>query len=246
MNAHDLKLDHFKFYNFELMSRQKRHRVLLQGQFDKYPEKAIVTKLRMFANPVSKNGEKIYDPNAHLTMYQLRVAPWYLDSKRDIVTESQFGKHSFTIGDEFALLAPAKKYEVGLRFPKKLDHYKVYKVEPQLYLAEDKKDPLYLGKDVKLKDQFSTVEARINSLVAFAVPVYKEHDGRSFEVYNEKAHLLIYECYSHHVGRQRRVSDQFGKYKLYFGRGKFLGVPCLKLSWQERGDRPSLNEPRMQ
>ncbi len=224
MNAHDLNLDYFKFYDIEPKPRVE-YNVDLQGQFDDLPERADVKRLRLFANPVSKNREEIYNRNAHLAMYQLDVRPWLLEPKREIVAESQFGKHSFDIGHDFALLAPAKKYERGLGFPEKLDHYKVYSVEP--------KDRDSLDAKVRLQDQFSEVKAIIQNLIAFAVPVDKEHAGKIYEVRNEKAHLMIFRCETPHVGRPKRVADQFDRYRLYFGRGLYLGVPCLKHEWHE-------------
>ncbi|MCK5232088.1 MAG: hypothetical protein KAR13_17585 [Desulfobulbaceae bacterium] len=225
MNAHDLELDYFKLYDIEPKPWVEYH-VDLQGQFDEEPERTDVTRLRLFANPVSKNREAIYDRNAHLAVYQLAVHPWFLDPKRKIVAESQFGKHSFDIGHDFALLAPAKKYERGLRFPEALDHYKVYSVEPE---HRDSLDA-----DVTLQDQFSEVEAKIQNLVAFAVPAEKKHAEEKYEVRNEKAHLMIFWCETPHVGRLKRVADQFDRYRLYFGRGLYLGVPCLKHEWHER------------
>ena len=224
MNAHDLNLDYFKFYDIEPKPRVE-YNVDLQGQFDDLPERADVTRLRLFANPVSKNREEIYNRNAHLAMYQLDVRPWLLEPKREIVAESQFGNHGFNIGYAFALLAPAKKYERGLRFPKKLDHYKVYSVEPR--------DRDSIGADVTLKDQFSEAEANIQNLIAFAVPVEKKHEGKIYEIHNEKAHLMIFRCETPQVGRFRRVADQFSSYQLYFERGLYLGVPCLKRKWRE-------------
>jgi hypothetical protein len=225
MNAHDLKLDYFKFYDIEPKPRVEYH-VDLQGQFDELPERADITRLRLFANPVEKNREEIYDPDAHLSMYQLDAYPWLLDPKRKIIAESQFGNHSFDIGHDIALLAPAKKYERGLRFPEMLDHYRVYSVEPE---HRDSLDA-----DAKLQDQFSEVEARIQQLIAFAVPVEKEHSGKIYEIHNKEAHLMIFRCETPHVGRFKRVADQFDWYDLYFGRGLYLGVPCLKHGWHER------------
>lgn len=224
MNAQDLKLDYFKFYKINPKPWVECN-VDLQGQFDDLPERAHINRLHLFANPVEKNREAIYSPDAHLAMYQLSVRPWFLEPKWKIKAESQFGNHGFNIGYAFALLAPAKKYERGLRFPKKLDHYKVYSVEPR--------DRDSIGADVTLKDQFSEAEANIQNLIAFAVPVEKKHEGRIYEIHNEKAHLMIFRCETPQVGRFRRVADQFSSYQLYFERGLYLGVPCLKRKWRE-------------
>lgn len=224
MNAHDLKLDYFKFYDIKPKPRVKYH-VDLQGQFDEEPERSYITTLRLFANPVKKNEEEIYDPDAHLALYLLDVRPClldpFLDPKWEVQAESQFGKHKFDITYAAALLAPAQKYEPGLGFPKELDHYKVYSVK--------RDDRNSLGVIVTLEDQFSEVEAKIQNLIGFAVPVEKEHTGKRYWIHNEKAHLMIFHCKTPHVQQSRLVADQFGRYRLYFGQGLYLGVPCLKL-----------------
>lgn len=219
MNAHDLKLDYFKLYNIEPMPHVS-YRVSLEGQLDELPEKAELSRLRMFATPASKNGEPLYDRNAHLTLYELEVRPWILDPGFRIVTESQFGHHRFDVKHEFALLAPAKKYEPGLRHPRHLDHYKMYSIDPHHRVS--------LDVDVTLEDQLGKVEGRIETLMAFGVPVDKEHDGKSYEVNNETAHLMMFKCETAQMGRHKQVRDQFDRYRLYLGRGRYLLVPCLK------------------
>lgn len=68
MSAKELKLDYFKFYDVE--NRGAEGDVLLRGQFDRRPQKMQLRLLDFFANPVSKNGEPLYDKNAHLAWYR--------------------------------------------------------------------------------------------------------------------------------------------------------------------------------
>ena len=117
MDARKLQLDYYKFYEIE-QRPEVRHSIRLQGQFDRLPEKEIITKLQLVASPVMKNGEPFYDRNAHITMYQLGRVPWLMSPGWRIKTESQFGVLKFTISYDFALLAPAKKHEEGFRPPK--------------------------------------------------------------------------------------------------------------------------------
>jgi hypothetical protein len=218
MTAQDLKLDYFKFYDVANLDLQEL--VTLKGQFDEEPERALLRILTFFANPVSKNDEPIYDKYAHLNWYVLseRVP----DPTRKLVLENQFGRSEILIGPAFALLAPARKYEPGSAFPKQLDHYKVYRT-----LAAEP-----LMQEVKLEDQFGADEVRVSYPVAFAVPVHKEHEGRTFQINNEKAHLLIYQITSYKAEKTIRVRDQFGRYTLHVMRSILLAVPTVKQDWK--------------
>ena len=68
MTAKELRLDYFQIY--DVANRPAEGSVLLQGQFDQTPLKMQLALLDFFANPVSKNGEPIYDKNAHLAWYR--------------------------------------------------------------------------------------------------------------------------------------------------------------------------------
>lgn len=220
MKSQDLKLDYFKFYEVVRNCRVD-DRVALHGQFDMEPEKAELLLRAYFANPVSKNREEIYDRNAHLVWYSLHQQ--IPEPTRIIVAENQFGKHNFLIGHPIALLVPAWKYEQGSEFPKELDHYKVYRVlegEP-------------INEEVTLKDQFGGENVKVFFPVAFAVPVIKKHEGNTYPILNEKAHLLIYNIKPRPAQQARIIRDQFDKYYLNIFRSRFLAAPSVKLEWRE-------------
>jgi hypothetical protein len=148
MTAEDLKLDYFKFYDVE--NRDAAADVTLRGQFDKRPQKMQMRLLDFFANPVSKNGEPLYEKNAHLTWYR-GVQP--AEPIRQAVVENQLGQFKIRTGTGWGLLVPTQKIEEGSAFPEELDHFKVYR------LAEVIQPPDMV---FKLRDQFGSEEAKVH------------------------------------------------------------------------------------
>ena len=218
MNANDLKLDYFKFYD---VANQRINRdVLVQGQFDEEPEVIELVYLNLFANPVSKNGEEIFDKHAHLTWYN--VFDPIPEPTRTVVFDNQFGTQKVLIGRTIALLAPAQKYEHGSEFPKRLDHFKVYLVL--------RSEPV--GKEVKLEDQFGGDETVVHYPVAFAVPVRKQHWRRTFDINNEDAHLALYRITPRYEERSVLARDQFGRHRIHVYRSILLAAPSKKVEWQ--------------
>ena len=74
MNAVDFQLDYFQIYDLkpviDLRQRPVAPRTAwLRGQFDREAERGLLTGLIRFADRVSKNGEKLFDENAHMTGY---------------------------------------------------------------------------------------------------------------------------------------------------------------------------------
>ena len=219
MNAQELRLDYFTFY--DVANQDAGYIVGLQGQFDKTPEKVRLNYLNLFANPASKNGEPIYDKNAHFNWYDLYdPVP---DPTRIVEYENQFGQQKLVTGRSYALLAPAQKREKGSTFPEKLDHYKVYQVlqgEP-------------VNQAVKLETQFGSGEAKIYYPAFFAVPVRKWWEGQTFGIHNEKAHLVLYKIYPAPAEKTVVDRDQFGQRYLQVFRSVLLAAPSVKLRWQE-------------
>jgi len=233
MNAQDLRLDYFKIYDV-VEDRTVDYSVALQGQFDK--ERKIAARLLFlgcFANPVSKNGEPFYNPNAHLTWYQLYQPKLRWHPTRRVLVENQFGKQEIRIGgplDLFrgrqpALLAPAQKGDEG-RFPARLDHFKLY------FVVEGK--PLD-NEIVTLQDQFGSEEVTVTDLVAFGTPVKKEYKGKVSPIHNEEAHLMIYRITPQSPPSVESVAvlDQFDRHHLDLGDSLGLAVPSVKLKWEE-------------
>lgn len=219
MNAKDLKLDYFLIYN--VANQWARHSVYLQTQFDRTHDLGSLVFLDWFANPVSKNGEPMYDKKAHLASYYLYQP--VSEPMRAVLLENQFGRQKILTGSPRCLLVPAMKMEKDSKFPKKLDHYKVFQVlegEP-------------VGREVKLVDQFGKSKVKIAYPYGFAAPAEKKHGGRVFPVQNKKAHLVLYKITPRKVEKSRITADQFGKHQLNFYQSILLAVPSVKLKWKE-------------
>jgi len=228
--AQSLKLDYFKFYLYKPDVRvpNAHFPVYLKGQFDSGIE-ADLTLQYYFANPARKNGEPIYDPNAHLTFYKLtQERP---EPQRLVQVENQFGRREIRLSRSFALLAPAQK--IRMKRPEFLAHFKLYQVL----------QPESAGVAVvELGDQFVRREkVRIKELIAFGVPVIKKYRDQTFGIENKKAHLMIYRITSiepSQLPQHRGIRDQFSGFTepyrpVSFVRSYALAVPTIKLEWKE-------------
>lgn len=220
MNSQDLRVDHFQIYN--VANRRVRRPVNLTGLFDRGPVKGELVFLDMFANPVMKNGEPLYDRNAHFNMYSL-YSPEE-EPMRVVWAENQFGSQKLLIGSPIRLLVPAYKQERGLGFPEELDHYKVYRVAEAPPMAME----------VELEDQFGRRGARLLTALAYAVPVEKEYRDRRHPIFNKDVHLTIYRLSYWGLEKNIRVLDQFAGYGLgptFYA--YFLAVPGKFEAWEE-------------
>ena len=217
LNAESLHLDYFLFYRVD--SQTVDHRVELRGQFDDRPQRARLTRVRRFGNRVSKNDESLFDPTANLTFYGFQQGG--SESDRQIRIRDQFGTRRLIVQESAALLVPTGwgkvPGEVGI--PEGLDHYKVYKV------AAGSK----VSKVVKLHDRLGATEARVLSPKYFAVPAEKIHQGESFPIHNEVAHLVLYEAASYTRKQNIQTRDQFASRVLSIVKSDLLAVPCLKI-----------------
>ncbi len=178
------KLDHFKVYKVDTLRVAIPFSVELNDQFDITPPKpANIPFIEYFANPVSKNGQRIIDSTAHLTWYRLKddtpVRP------RTVRITNQFGTFIWRLGKAAYLLVPTYKIEMNITFPDtlKLDHFKCYEV-----LALES-----LQQKVTLVDQFDQKlnqkeEAIVDRPLFFGVPVIK--NGKP--IINKLDHLACY------------------------------------------------------
>jgi len=215
-----LKLDHFRFYKVEPVATKAD--VSVKGQFDKDSVPASLPEITMFANPVSKDGGRLINPQSHLTWYKLlqRLA----EPRRAVEFENQFGRQEALLGKPVALLVPTEKVEDGSKFPEGLDHFKVYEVL----------EARPLRKTVTLKDQFGAEEGvNIGKAMFFAVPVMKRHGDRVTKIVNEKAHLTIYGLRPPKPFKlTKQTTDQFGKHKLSVSDSALLALPTVKIAWK--------------
>lgn len=214
------ELDHFKLYEVQPLPAAG-HKPTLLGQFDTHAQTVEIYNLRQFANPVSKNGESIKDPNAHFTVYDFGTP--VPDPPRWVKLENQFGVQELVIDLGLFLLVPAYKIENGLEPPKALDHYKCYRV----IKGES------AGMVVSLKDQFvSEDEVLVVEPIFFGVPVVKRYNNQVHEINKEKEHLTIYRIVPRRVDVTREFKDQFLSGKLEFRNSFALALPSLKSDWK--------------
>jgi hypothetical protein len=208
-----LRLDHFKVY---AVKPQEIGPVLLKGQFDREPRKVVVGPLTHFANPVSKNGARIFDQNAHLTWYTIRQEK---EPQRVVLVNNQFGRQKLTLGQPRFLLTPAKKGKEGSSPPKRPDHYKGYEVvggEP-------------VQKVVSLQDEFGAEkQVQVGRPRLLAVPVEKTYQGKTFPIQNKEAHFVVYDVSRNRYPRKVEIADQFGERTLETSLSAFLCVPSTK------------------
>jgi len=219
MTARELKLDYFQIYDLE--NRPAAGNILLQGQFDEKRLKMQVALVDFFGNPVSKNGEPLYDKNAHLAWYR-GVQP--AEPMRRVILENQFGKFDIRTGTGYGVLVPTQKVEPGSAFPQELDHYKVYR------LVDVEEVPHTV---VKLKDQFGSSETPLRLPLYFAVPVTKRHETKDFPIRNKSAHLLIFSINVRNVEKKISLRNQFSRgASVNVVRSVMLAVPSLKREWK--------------
>jgi hypothetical protein len=104
-------IDHYKCYQAIVKRgtpRFQRREVTLKDQFEEKDTK--VMKPVTICNPVSKNGEEIIDPAAHLTCYQIKDASGEEKfSPRDVVVNNQFGELTLTALKLESLCVPSSK-----------------------------------------------------------------------------------------------------------------------------------------
>lgn len=180
----EFKIDHFKVYKADTLKAVIPFEVWLWDQFDlTTPRPAYPLFIEYFANPVSKDSQRIIDPAAHLTWYRLKEDP--LVKPRTVKITNQFGTFTWRLGKAVYLLVPTFKIEPGVPLPDTLniDHFKCYEV-----IA-----PEVLQRKVTLFDQFDRrlnreEKAVVDRPLYLAVPVMK--NGRPIK--NRSDHLACY------------------------------------------------------
>ncbi len=223
MHAKELKLDYLKFY--DVADREAAGDIMVRGQFDlERGKKMQLTLLDYFGNPVMKDGEPLYNKHAHLAWYR-GVGP--IEPLREVTLENSFGKFTVKAGKAQGLLVPTEKVERGSAFPKEFDHYKVYRLLDS---------ELSLDKEVALEDQFGSERTTILSPRYLAVPVSKRHGRKIQHIYNEHAHLLLFDIKTSVFEKKIKIRNQFAPkigiaVKLMYS--LMLAVPSIKREWKE-------------
>lgn len=209
-------LDHFKCYEAAETEPTKRPIVGLSDQF--IDIEAQVGAVEAFCNPVSKNEERIVDPNAHLTVYE--IAPEITKDRVAVVFRNQFGEQAVEFSARpVLLLVPTQKD--AHRAPTDLDHFLCYKVEG--------KGP---GVPVTLVDQFDREKGEVGRLGFFCNPVEKTHDKQETPILHAQAHLACYFLEGLQPpfdGALITISNQFDRDIFKVGNPFLLCVPTEKL-----------------
>lgn len=214
---------HDHFFLYEANGTFEGTKVTLMDQFSREIKRAKVMDIDYFGNPVSKNGSKIFDKNAHLAWYKIYEKPESdVPVKRVVVFENQFGKQKCLLGKPVYICVPTYKIEEGLSFPEKLNHFKAYKVLKWKFE----------GRNVKLKDQFhkEDVEGFVKKPLYFCNPVVKNRGT----IKDKEFHLTCYLVDTEGIPlRKVKIKNQFEKGVLEMKGGRVLCVPTKKISWKK-------------
>jgi hypothetical protein len=198
-----LPLDHFTCYpaTFGIFKVRK---VGLADQFGK--SVAVVSQPLRLCSPVSKNGQALVNPRAHLVCYPITRTPQF--QVRKVLVKNQFGSQAMTVVRPETLCLPSSKATTGTPgpVPTTLDHYTCYTVDPS---------GTFTQRVVKLADQFGTSRDTVLTPVSLCAPTRK----RGSVLVHARLHLTCYRIKS--VTRARRVviRNQFGLLK---------GLPTLR------------------
>lgn len=219
-------VDHAKCYNILGKDGPFAPRTVeLDDQFG--TRESEVVEPEELCTPVSKNGEPVNRPDAHLKSYRIRHTPQDQadEPERTVIVRNQFGAATLVVGNARKLLVPASK-SITAAFPDSpplgRDHYKCYQVL--------KADPEHVAVIVDLVDQFTEESPRVVNAVLLCNPVQKRHDRAVFPIVEKDIHLVCYATNRHEAFRRRvvRVVDQFGRERLEVRNPRMLCVPSHK------------------
>lgn len=215
-------VDHYKCYDAHERKPDTPDRtVVLTDQFVTNGQ-ARVKKLDGLCNPVSKNGEPIFQRDAHLTVYEIKGAKGFDVDKR-VEVRNQFGTETFKVDKAKELLVPASKSEIPPATPGSnpgppplfTDHYLCYEVKGA--------DKVRTG--VNLVDQFGSDDVVVFKAKRLCNPVSK--DGS--RVLQPDVHLVCYELKKEENLKQWvNTNDQFGLSLLRIKKSALLCVPSTK------------------
>jgi len=130
---------------------------------------ARVGDLKRICNPADKNDE---DPNAplsndHLTFYEINTPAF---TKVSVETTNQFGTATYQLTRATRLMVPTNKDLLALpgpvSDPAPLDHYTCYVTKG-----------LSAGENVKVDDQFGTLQVEVKQPDLVCVPANKNNEG---------------------------------------------------------------------
>ena len=148
------------------------------SQTDRSLSNANLKRPASLCNPVSKDGQGVHDPTAHLVCY--RTAPQSGFQRRDIGVRNQFGDQTVTVLKPLQLCVPSEKD--GVPSALGIDHFRCYKarIRPGT--------PSFDEREVTLVDQFENKRERVTGCFRFCTPVDKNGEG----IPDPAAHLTCY------------------------------------------------------
>lgn len=95
---------HFECYSVNNYTKLENTVVTLEDQFDGV--KVRLGDIKRICTPVSKNGEKIPDPDLHLVCYEIKKGH---DAKQPVLATNQFGKAKMNVRHARELCVPSTK-----------------------------------------------------------------------------------------------------------------------------------------
>ena len=214
-------LDHFKGYTLIEPIPAEPNEIYLEDQFGAFWAEA--TLAWEFCNPVSKNGEPLWYPDNHLTLYDIyyeEPLPYW-----DVYVRNQFGEQYLEVDLPVKLAVPTWKLEPpGHEPPVDLDHFLLY---------EAYGEPIDLPVD--LADEFGLeLGVWVMEPVFFANPVQKTHGPETPPLVNPWGHLVFYRIMGAGDMIPIVVDNQFNsEYLSWTLESYYLAVPTEKLYYYE-------------
>ena len=211
-------LDHFKCYTGVFPAFDGK--ATLKDQFGR--EKVRVRTANRFCNPVSKNGQGIFDDGGHLLRYAIstsKTAPQF--DVVHVVVQNQFGVQPMRAVERAGLFVPSRKDK--LTSPAALDHFKCYVVKGAS-----------IATSVRLEDQFDVADGRVERArvlkpVTLCNPVEKTVDNATTPIGDPTMHLVCYAIETQKIApRTVLVRNQFGKGRVRVEQPVEMCVPSLK------------------
>jgi CSLREA domain-containing protein len=211
--------DHFLGYAASNLNPQT---IGLEDQFGLSTYRLVHTMdLRLFFNPVDKNGEGIPQPDHHLAGYKIVNDPGLVGFV-DVEIENQFGTQTMTV-DLFKttmVLVPTRKE--GHPAPTGLDHYKCYRVHPNV--------PATIDQPVTLDDQWIDPSSfKVATAFALCAPVTKSIGDVTVPPENPFLHYVQYRLMSNlQIIRTPYIDNQFDGGLIKARNPRWLLVPSTK------------------
>jgi hypothetical protein len=213
-------LDHFKCYAAKTKKGTPKFTGREVSLADQYETKDTdVLTPDSVCNPVSKDGEAVNDPTAHLLCYRIKdVKGQPKFAGRDAMVANQFGTEDVSVQKAATLCVPSTAD--GVPSALNLDHFKCYQAKTRKGTAK------FEGQDVTLADQFESKETLVGTPETFCTPAAK--DGEAIR--SPAARLRCYKIkdakhQAKFAGQDVAVANQLDEETVAASKAKFLCVP---------------------